>query len=124
MFALTNLVKPFVEDLGSGYFIPAGVILFMGGLPWLFIRTRISNPDLRRFFSSLLFALAFIPSFIPVHNSTVSVPAILMVKAIFPNPAAGLVIGIIMLVWGVIFMVRSFTAICYIWIKKKISKPC
>ncbi|MGA3163302.1 MAG: hypothetical protein ABSD77_03790 [Verrucomicrobiota bacterium] len=122
---MSTLADAFIQfiKMSSAYFTFAGVILIVCGLPWIFIRKYISNPDLRRLFSSLVFALALTPGGVPFHNTAILVPAILMVEAIYPDPLCGLIVGIIILVWFVIFATRSLAAICYVWIKKKICKP-
>jgi hypothetical protein len=115
MTIFTDTLKPFVEHLSSVYFIYAGVILLVCGLPWIAIRRRIANPDLRRMFSSLIFALAFAPSMIVGDVGAFTVPAVWMfIYGLRGNfvPLPFISVGLIALLWGVIFVVRSFIAIC------------
>jgi hypothetical protein len=92
----------------------AGAILFIFGLPWLFIRRQITNLDFRRALSSLILALAFTPSVFGGDLGIVGFdPAFLMlVWRLFGyfGPPFLFSIGSIALVWGLIFVVRSLFA--------------
>jgi hypothetical protein len=116
MTTLTDTLKSFVEHLGSAYFVYAGLILLVCGLPWLFIRRRVSNPDVRRLCSSLIVALAFAPSMIAGDLGGITVPAVMMIwQGFIGHFAPPLVItaGTILLLCGLLFIARSFLAICY-----------
>jgi len=115
MNTFTDSLKPFVEHLTSAYFVYAGLILLILGLPWLATRKRFVNPDLRRSLSSLVFALAFAPAMLSGDVGTYTVPAAWMLisglrGSFVPHPLIS--IGLIALLSAVIFAVRSFIAIC------------
>jgi hypothetical protein len=96
------------------YLIHATVILLLSGLPWLLIRSRITNLDLKRALSSLVFALAFTPGVFGGDMGIVGfAPAaeLLMRRLIgYFGPPILLTVGSITFGWGLIFVVRSIFA--------------
>jgi hypothetical protein len=98
------------------YLIHAAAILLLCGLPWLLIRRRIANLDLKRASSSLIFALAFTPSVFGGDTGIVGfAPTIeLLVRRLFGyfGPPVLFSVGSIILVWGLIFVVRSVFTMC------------
>jgi hypothetical protein len=112
MLNLTDSFGPFLKNLHAAYFICAGVILLVLGLPWLWVRCHIPSPNVRRVWSSLILSLAFAPSILGGSEGGFTMPAIslLLMGALGYLVSFDICIfgaATIALIWGLMFIVRS-----------------
>ena len=96
-----------VSGIRAPYFIVALIILTVLGLPWLVIRKHIKNSKTQRILSSLLFSLAFTPGIFGGDKGGSVVPIVYLLP--FYADAFWIFVGVasIILVWGVLFIIRS-----------------
>jgi len=100
------------------YVLISTTILVACGLPWLFIRRRISNQNVRRMLSSLIIALAIAPMSFAGDKGGFIVPAIILLPVGLMTDFALFLfcLGVIVLFCGTIYIIQS---LCCFFCKKE-----
>ena len=107
-----DYIDTVIKNVHSFYFIIAFSILTVFGLPWIAIRKKIKQADMRRRWSCLIFSLAFTPGIFGGDKGGFAAPVIYLIP--YYSESFWIVVGLgsIVIIWGLFYVTSSICSSC------------